>query len=51
MREGQVTYVNERVSELSVDLEKFAYWDLVGDVKELGYDIKKDVSLSYKDGV
>lgn len=50
-REGQVKYVNGRVSKLSVDPDKLAYWDLLGDVKELGYDIKKDVSLSYKDGV
>lgn len=37
--------------QFSVDPNKLSYWDLLGDVKELGYDIKKDVSLSCTDSV
>ena len=33
----------------SVDLDKLCRWDLLGDVKELGYDISKNVKLFYVD--
>lgn len=49
MREEEVRYVNRVVTEFVVDLDKLCDWDLLGDVKKLGYDIKKDARLSYKD--
>ena len=47
LKEGKVTYVNRAVNEFAVDPDKLCYWDLLGNVKEIGYDIEKDVTLSY----
>ena len=38
------------VNEFAIDYDKICYWDLLRDVRELGYDIEKDVSLLYVDG-
>lgn len=50
LREGKVTYVDGIVNEFVVDPDKICYWDLLGDMKELGYDVKKNVKMSYIDG-
>lgn len=53
LREGKMSYTRGKVNEFTVDPDKICYWDwdLLGDVKELGYDIEKSVSMSYIDGV
>lgn len=50
VREEETRFINGRVNEFAVDIDKLWHWYLLGDVKELGYDIKKDVRLTYKDG-
>lgn len=50
LREGKVTYVNGTVNEFAVDLDKICYWDLLRDMKELGFNVKKNVNMSYIDG-
>lgn len=45
LREGEVKYVNGNVSKFVVGPNKFCYWDLLGDLKELGYSIKKTVNF------
>ena len=37
------------MDKFAVDLDKIFHWDLLGNVKDLGYDIKKDASLWYRD--
>lgn len=49
LRGENVTYVNGSVNEFAVDPDKICYWDLLGDVKELGYDIEKCVTMSCVD--
>lgn len=48
-RDGDNDYINVVVSDFVVDPDKLWHWDLIGNVKELGYDIKKNVGLFYKD--
>lgn len=50
LKEGHVIYVNGAVNEFVVDPDKLCYWDLLGDVKKIGYDIEKEVNLSFIDG-
>lgn len=38
LSEGDVKQINGLVSEFGVDQDKLCYWDLLGDVKELGYE-------------
>lgn len=49
MRQGEVEYFNGAMSKFYVDPDKLCQWNLLGDVKELEYDIKNDVTLSYVD--
>lgn len=48
-REGHFEYLNGSMTEFSVDLDKLYYWDMLGDVKKLGYDVQNVVELSYMD--
>ena len=50
VKEKDVKYENVVVCKFSVDPNKLFHWDILGDVKELGYDISKDVKLFYVDG-
>lgn len=47
--EGVFKYQNGSITEFYVDLDKLCYWDALGDVKELGYAIKKAIELSFVD--
>lgn len=48
-REGDNDYINGVVCDFAIDSNKLCHWDFLGDVKELGYDNKKNVGLFYKD--
>ena len=48
-KEGLFKYQNGSVTEFCIDPDKLCYWDVLGHVKELGYDIKKAVELSFVD--
>ena len=47
---GEVSYINGSVAEFAVDPDKICHWDILGDIKELGYDIEKSVNLFFIDG-
>lgn len=49
VREGEEKYINGALVDYFVDPDKICYWDLLVNMKELGYDIEKDVSLLYID--
>ncbi|XP_039113802.1 uncharacterized protein LOC120249378 [Dioscorea cayenensis subsp. rotundata] len=48
-REIDFEYLNGSVTEFHVDPDKLCYWDVLGDVKEIGCDINNVVELSYID--
>ena len=37
------------MTNFAVDPDRLCYWDVLGDAKDLGYDIKRTVELSYVD--
>ena len=49
VRGGEVKYMDGSVAEFAIDPDKLCYWDLLGDLQELGYDIKKFLNLSFTD--
>lgn len=49
LKEGEIKYVNGLIDEVTVDLEKTCYWDLLGDLKEVGHDITNSVNLFFID--
>lgn len=48
-KKEQFKYQNGYVIKFCVDPRKSCYWDVLGDVKELDYDIMKAVELSFVD--
>lgn len=49
LAKGRTKYITGSVTEFTVDPDKLCYWDVLGDVKELGFDIKKPIELTYVD--
>ena len=47
LKEPCVKYENGRIDEFIVNPDKVCYWDLLGDVKELVYNIEKSISPFY----
>ncbi|XP_039132316.1 uncharacterized protein LOC120269096 [Dioscorea cayenensis subsp. rotundata] len=47
--EEEVNYIGGKLDEFAVDPDKVCQWDLLGDLKDLGYDIKKTMELFYLD--
>ena len=45
LRLRDAKYVNGSVLEFLVDIDKLCYWDLLGEMKELGYDITKSIGF------
>ena len=45
LRLRDAKYVNGSMLEFLVDIDKSCYWDLLGDMKELGYDITKSIGF------
>lgn len=43
-------YENGKIYGFGVDMNKICYWDMLGDIHVLGYDINKSVNLFYIDG-
>ena len=41
LREREVKYVSELEVDFVVDHDKLCYWDLLGDMQDLGYNAKK----------
>ena len=50
LRKGEVSYINGTMVEFAVDPDEICYQDLLGDIKNLGYDIEKSVNLFFIDG-
>lgn len=50
IKEAEVSYINGSMVEFAVDPDKICHWDLLGDIKELGYDIEKSIKLFFVDG-
>ena len=44
---GEVHYINGYVAEFAVEPDKICHWDILGDIKELRYDIEKFVNLFF----
>ncbi|KAH7677053.1 hypothetical protein IHE45_07G056500 [Dioscorea alata] len=49
LREEGISYINGSEVEVTVDLDKLCYWDLLGDLKEMGYGLEKLLSLFFVD--
>lgn len=49
MLKEDAKYVNGSVVEFAVDPDKLCYWDMLGDLKELGYDIQRCFNLFFVD--
>ena len=46
---GEVKYMDGSIAEFAVDPNKLYYWDLLGDLQELGYEIEKSLNLFFVD--
>ena len=49
VREGEIRYANGKINEFAVDPDKLCYWDLLGDLNDLGCDIENNMELLYMD--
>lgn len=47
--EGKMKYVDGLVVEFTIDPDNICYWDLLGNLKELGYNLKKSLTLFFMD--
>lgn len=49
LKEEGISYINGSEVEVTVDPDKLCYWDLLGDLKEIGYCLEKLLSLFFVD--
>ena len=47
LRRGWLKYIGGTVIEFEEDVDKLCYWNLLGTVKFLGYDLSKSTKLYY----
>lgn len=45
--EREIKYVDGSIIEFSVDPDKICYWDLLEDMKEIGYNVKNSINLFF----
>ena len=48
---GEVKYMDGSIAEFAVDPDKLCYWDLLGDLQELGYEVEKSLNLFFVDAL
>ena len=48
---GKVKYMDGSIAEFAVDPDKLCYWDLLGDLQELGYEVEKSLNLFFVDAL
>lgn len=49
LRAGEVKYVNGSEVDFAVDPDKLCYWDMLGDMQDLGYNIPEKISFCFVD--
>ena len=47
LRRGRLKYIGVTVIEFEKDVDRICYWNLLGTVKFLGYDLSKSTKLYY----